>query len=129
MPILALTISPPLREGNQIELFKRDLKRFAKLKVWFSLYPEFSDTGRLHYHGFIAKTILDKYLKDIEYLQEKFGFICVKPVKNQKGWEAYCKKEWAVTKKYLGIKCSIDSFTISKLTDTNENPFDQYIGK
>lgn len=129
MALLALTISPPYRVGNHIELFKRDLKRFSKLKVYYKVYPEFTDNGRLHYHGYIDKSNLSVYLKDIEYLQLKFGYVCMKPIKHKTGWDKYITKEWNITKKYLGLKCPIDSFTISRLTEINENPFDKYISK
>lgn len=131
--MLALTISPPQRSGPVKFLLSRDIKILSKVIGYFVLYPEIDHTGRLHYHGYIQKKDIEIYLKDIDYIKRKIGFICVKDIKQSWKWSKYVLKEWNSTKKYLDIKKPITNTTALELKYNendkliiSDNPFDQF---
>lgn len=109
---LALTISPPHRPGRKQELLYYDdyffIQQLELCSNHFLVYPEFDDSGRLHYHGIIdVKDEIKWYKKVLPTLQRKVGFTCVKKVttlKDRVSWIVYMSKQWPVSKGVLSLK-------------------------
>lgn len=77
----------------------------SKIKRYI-LFPEISDTGRLHYHGKIIlsdsqRVSLFKSVKP--KLEGRIGFVDVQPVKDDLECLNYCRKNWYTTKTILDI--------------------------
>lgn len=102
--LYALTISPPQRTGCPKTLYKKDRDiiyyYIPKFSNHFILFPEFSQCGRLHYHGIIKVT--DKYkFYHTKHLLDNLGFTMWKPLKDYQGqlaWLTYCKKDLGITR-------------------------------
>lgn len=96
----AITISPPHYKGKPDFLYnnvKYTLQtKFARCSEHYILYPEFSDTSRLHFHGIIRFKDKIKFDKSIKYyIDFNIGYVCIKPLDKYKDllqWILYCKK-------------------------------------
>lgn len=132
----AVTISPPNRigdvrkeivdmEGRKVLrwLHNEDLLEFDNKRIkralkhscsdW-EIYPEFSEAGRLHYHGIATVTRPDLlYAKTMpaisRTLTKQFVF---KKVYNE-DWTKYCVKEWEITQLALKISAPLNPNTKS----------------
>lgn len=98
--LYSITIS--LRPMAQNPLYihrvmKRVLRReLNKMSKHYVLVPEFSDKGRLHYHGTIQ--ITDKLkMYNNKYKLDRLGFTKMDPLKTFKDhlrWTLYCRKNF-----------------------------------
>lgn len=95
----ALTISPPMRTGKPTYHYVSDRNIMTHYLNTYSdhyiMYPEFTNDGRLHYHGIVY--IKDKYkFYHTKHYMEHIGFSMWKPLKTHKDhmtWLIYCLKE------------------------------------
>jgi len=125
---IALTISPEQRVEvkanglNLEEVRQRYLKDCYCLHTAlnrcsnnYTIYPEFDDKGRLHYHGIVfVHSLIAMKLETNPVLQDKLGFICIKYDPDEK-WDQYCEKEWEITKEILDITDPIRHIDLRKL--------------
>lgn len=96
----ALTISPPDRcDKSPKTLYRLDRDEImyytCKFSNEFIFYPEFSSSGRLHYHAIVH--VSDKYkFYHTKHLLNHLGFCMWKPLNNfidKLNWLQYCKKD------------------------------------
>lgn len=59
----------------------------------YLLYPEFTEAGRIHYHGKYKVTDKTKHLKTIADLRYQCGLIKLEEIKYHDKWNAYIRKE------------------------------------
>lgn len=99
---LALTVSPKPIVGDYLEKYHteflpiivRFLRRCSKRYI---MYPEFTDTGRLHFHGLVD--VIDKvaFCKGIPLLQ-RLGFVKIDKIRtlgDRLRWIIYISKDRA----------------------------------
>lgn len=100
--LYSITVS--LRPMAQSPLYmhrvmKRVLRReLNKMSKHYVLVPEFSDKGRLHYHGTIQ---IDDKLKmyNNKYRLDRMGFTKLDPLETVKDllkWTVYCRKNYGL---------------------------------
>lgn len=100
----ALTISPEQRNGKPLSMYKRDrdflYQWLTPYTDHFIMYPEFTESGRLHYHGIIH--ISDRYkFYHTKHLVTNIGFTMWKPLRNVKDhltWLTYCRKNFGISR-------------------------------
>lgn len=73
----------------------------------YRLYPEFTETGRIHYHGIYKPDTKYKALKMYERLR-KNGFIKIERKISTK-WHEYIVKDYKDTCKLIGLKSTLIS--------------------
>lgn len=112
----ALTISPKQRVGDPKLYYVDDRVSMVRLLSRFSehyiMYPEFTLTGRLHYHGIVLITDNYKYYHTKHHL-DKLGFTMWKPLSSffdHLTWLHYCKKDWGYCKMKPIIYCDNSKF-------------------
>lgn len=102
--LYAITISPPCNPPTVsclkwLDIKEYDIRRLLnKFSRHYILYPEFSDTGRLHWHGLII--VHDKLALNLtrHLINKQLGWLALKPIrtfKDKLGWLMYCQKEYA----------------------------------
>jgi len=107
---LAITISPEYRKGRQDYHYRDDLDKIKLLKSCskrYMIYPEFSVSGRLHYHGIVEIHDRVKWFKKLKPLFEKMGMLHIKSIDDHKariGWIIYMSKAWPETKSILSLE-------------------------
>lgn len=105
MEVLALTIAPRISTAcdavmnnvnpavaywPQRNIIHRLLQRCSKD---FKMFPELSDAGHLHWHGYVIVSDAHKWFMQVcPTLVKQLGFIKVKRVKSLQGWLTYCTK-------------------------------------
>lgn len=111
-----LTISPPMQKFvinpdnllRSFEFIHKDLKKFCK---HYLMYPEFDESGRLHYHGIVQpydRVKFDRW----GGVMRKHGFIKyevrsrTQPL-NIPRWLEYCSKGVAHTNSVIGIQAGL----------------------
>ena len=116
---LAITISPPNRvqyskdKNANTNLFKSDeifidsIMKYIKCYNYI-IYPEFSEKGRLHYHGVIDldRNQYIRYMKYAQHKLPKIGHVDIKPLEtfiDNLKWTIYITKEWGMTREILDI--------------------------
>ncbi len=103
-----LTISPKYRRRiNDINLLLSDYKKIdiiiRKFSKNYEIYPELSDTGRLHYHGYMTIDDIIKYKRIINSLRY-IGFVKIETkLRNKMKWMDYCKKDIDSTSKIFEV--------------------------
>lgn len=108
MELLALTIAPrigeePINNANpsvsyweQRRLIHRMLNRACSQ---FKMFPELTDAGHLHWHGFVEVKDPSKwFLQVCPTFVKKLGFIKVKKITNLSKWLEYSMKNIDLTK-------------------------------
>lgn len=78
--------------------------------VDFSIIPEFTVAGRIHYHGILKIRKFVKWVKTTLPSLRKLGFCKIetfKSLENKTRWEFYMTKSIEDTKEILGMKGSI----------------------
>lgn len=113
---LAITISARPYYGKSTVrtlLFTHYLEMLPMLKTlkFYTLYPEFDDKFRLHYHGVVR--FKDKYqaYRITKRINKLIGYVLLKANLNEDGWVKYITKEWNTTKKILNITYPIANDT------------------
>lgn len=117
---LAFTLSPPYRFTNGTKLKNpnrhlydedrisiKSILRYIRCGTYI-IYPEITNTGRLHYHGIIN---LDKnqnvrFHKYAFYKLKLLGMVDIKVLntfKDRLRWIIYMTKEWGYTQELLEI--------------------------
>lgn len=116
---IALTITPPYRSINKLYrnpnrmLFDEDadqihcIMKYNKIKGYI-IYPEFSEKGRLHYHGILTlnPTEYIRFHKHAIHKLKLIGFVDITIIKefiNNLRYVVYMSKEWGVTREILEI--------------------------
>lgn len=102
VPVMAITLSPPAFTGDFVERyhteFLPELVRFLRrCSKRYMVYPEFTDMGRLHFHGLFYIHDKTAMLKGLPRLQ-KLGFIKLDKIKtfgDHLRWVIYMSKERA----------------------------------
>ena len=96
-----ITISPPHRRGGSEYHYNNDkynmTKYLNKISSHWIIYPELSDTFRLHYHGVIRMNSYQKYFKYIKKRIESIGFITMSRIRTAYQHIRtlhYCKKNY-----------------------------------
>ncbi len=87
--------------SKYIHLFDKHVGRFAPWLV-IEAYPEFSPSGKLHFHGTIKMKIgkeLDFYALALPALQ-MIGIYEIDTIGDRKVWNKYCKKQQPHWKQY-----------------------------
>ena len=115
---IALTISPPYRHSSKLrgpdrQFFDQDqndiktILKYNRIKV-FTIYPEFSEKGRLHYHG-ILKLDKNQYIRFFKHAKNKLALIglvdfkVMETIQDLLKWEFYIRKQWFITQEILEI--------------------------
>lgn len=114
MELLALTISPRIDNADdtyltssspdmaywpQRSLIQRLLQRCSKD---YKMFPEFSDSGHLHWHGYVlVHDTVKWFMQVIPTIVKRIGFIKVKPVKSLQAWLEYCTKSQEDMYRYI----------------------------
>lgn len=112
----ALTISPPDRTVGKarVPLANVYLDDIINIRRWlgacskhYCMYPEFSTTGRLHYHGVVQFHDKIKWFRQTKGLFEKrMGYVQLDPLKtpwDYLSWVTYCKKEFNSAQQILQV--------------------------
>lgn len=119
---LALTLSPILRKGNPLQIFRLDcidtLCALIKCCSDVVIYPEFAENGRLHYHGVLYVNDLVKWYKSVLPTLNHKGFVLIKSKNIDAKWSEYCSKNWEITKNVLNMT---DPVGLEYLQKTLEN--------
>lgn len=131
---VALTVSPRLQLGNPINILREHCRIYFKdmLNIGeFMLYPEFTDNGRLHYHGMVwIKDQIKWYKKTLPTLNQ-LGYVMVKNHIDD-GWEDYILKNWQVSKQVLGLEESINNEYVKNIVSQfkkKQNIIKDYVAK
>lgn len=108
MELFALTIAPrigeePINSANasiayweQRRLIHRMLNRACSQ---FKMFPELTDAGHLHWHGFVEVIDFHKWFMQVcPTFSKKLGHIKVKKIFNLSGWIKYSAEEIDKTK-------------------------------
>lgn len=101
--IYFLTISPPPRQGSLTYHYNDDKYKIrmilSKCTNHYLIYPELSETGRLHYHGVIIITSWQRFFKTVKRdLEISLGFISIKRIRTFKEHLKalfYCSKNYS----------------------------------
>lgn len=110
-----ITISPRPHDVNTTLLQHFDdiqrwiIRTLNRSCGYYILYPEITETGRLHFHGVITVTNEVKWKKETIQWLNKIGFIKLENFyKNgftgKLRWMCYCRKEFHQTQQVLDIK-------------------------
>lgn len=98
----ALTISPPESNRDPRKSYSEDRDSITQLMTPFSdhymMYPEFTELGRLHYHGLVYVSDKIKFYHT-KHLLGILGFCMWKPLRkysDQLNWLIYCMKNIAI---------------------------------
>jgi len=125
---ITLTLRKPLENNydyrSQFFLTaSKMLRTFPKYCSVFELYPEFTQRGRIHYHGrFKPKSNKDQ-LKLLQLLRQEVGFIKVESViKHMVHWSDYCKKDLETSRELIKFN-DIVLTDKSSITDLQERVF------
>jgi len=83
----------------------RQLDSFCSI---YKFYPEFTDTGRIHYHGIYKPLSKYKAFKGYEALR-RHGHIKIEArLKQTNKWKSYIEKDHEMTRKLIGRPIMID---------------------
>lgn len=103
-----VTITPKYRLRSPMELYYSDMRmirvKLNKFSDHYCLYPEFSVTSRLHYHGIIKIKDLIKFHRIKYQIDRDIGFSKFDKLKTKKDLFCtliYSMKEWPMTREYL----------------------------
>lgn len=102
LPVMAFTLSPPMIVGDYCEHYHTTIlpelvRFFRRCSKRYIVYPEFSDTCRLHFHGLLYVHDKTAMIKGLPRLQ-RLGYIKMDKIKTYKdhlNWIVYISKERA----------------------------------
>lgn len=109
---LTVTFKDNLEKYSYREQFNRTAYRLCRHLGYmcsvYEFYPEFTDTGRIHYHGRYKPKTKHKALQGYEELR-KYGFIKIETnVKDMNKWLEYIRKDYASTKSLIKTEILIN---------------------
>lgn len=103
-----LTISPPYRNDRPKKLYKGDVyllqKWLNKFSKMYSIYPEFDNNSRLHYHITLDICDLTKYHHTKYIVDKTIGYVKLNTLKTNLdliGWQCYCQKDYWLNREHL----------------------------
>lgn len=70
-----------------------DLLRGLRRCSTFTLYPELTLAGNIHYHGFIYVEDRIKWYRQVLPNIKLHGFVCIKEISDYQGWRTYASKD------------------------------------
>ena len=86
---------------TQYDYYDNVMKNLYKRGLWYELYPEYSNSMKLHFHGFIkfttTKSIIPIY-KKLNDLKKYFTF-AIKEIQDYQ-WQLYCLKSRHIMQPY-----------------------------
>jgi len=119
-------------EDYPLHLFKEHQTKLKWMKdVIDFIVPEFSDTGKLHYHALLKINSDGAYWEFIDGIKRirKTGFINVQRIKDDRGlrrWINYCGETWTRTNMKLFREMTpFQSLTYDKLIDTSKSEVEE----
>lgn len=112
--VRGITISPPPQPvGVTLTTHYWNLKRWIMRTLnrscgYYILYPEITETGRLHFHGTVHIKNMVKWKRETSQWLRKIGFIKLENfytngIQGQMRWIMYCRKEFHQTQLVLDI--------------------------
>ncbi len=108
--LYSITISAQYRTVHPDFLYNDDKLKLVKWLNRFSdhyiIVPEFSDNGRLHYHGLFNMSDKIKYYKSKYSIDKEIGFVKVERINDFKShlrWLMYIYKDYNILKDYYPL--------------------------
>lgn len=134
MPNYFITISPPYRALAPSILYQQDTymiyQYLNKCSDHYIIYPEFSSSSRLHYHGIIRINDLIKWHRQKALFDKAVGLTKIILIQNNKEHLRsliYSMKEWPSTRSLLKEPIIYKSNkTIKKEKTLNDLDYDNY---
>lgn len=98
----------------------------------YSFYPEFTDVGRIHYHGKYKPKSKHKALQGYEQLR-KTGYIKIEStIKDHTAWNDYIRKEYDSVKKLINRDPRVDKVFYNEMVTVQEQKLidmEKYLNK